>query len=76
MKSRNIRATIDDLTVQIVTRYKTIFSNDPQYREPEKVILKSSDDLILFGEDLIKDVLADQSQVENFYQHSIQLKFT
>ena len=47
-----------------MTRYKTIFSNDPQYREPEKIILKSSDDLILFGADLIKDVLADQCQVK------------
>ena len=52
------------MTVQIVTRYKTIFSNDSQYREPEKIILKSSDDLILFGEDLIKDVLSDQCQVK------------
>jgi len=56
--------TIDDLTAQIVTRYKTIFSSDPTYREPEKVILKSSDDLILFGQDLIKDVLSNMCQVQ------------
>ena len=59
----NINATIDTLSEQIVTRYKTIFSNDPTYREPEKVILKSSDDLILFGQDLIKDVLTNFCQV-------------
>ena len=54
----NINATIDDLIKQILTRYKAMFSNnDPTFREPEKVLLKSSDDLILFGEDLIKDVL-------------------
>lgn len=49
--------------MQILSRYKTIFSKDPAYREPTKVILKSSDDLILFGEDLIKDVLNDSAQV-------------
>jgi hypothetical protein len=38
-------------------------SNDPTFREPEKVMLKSSDDLILFGQDLIKDVLNDTCQV-------------
>ncbi len=62
--SRNINATIDDLTTQITTRYKAIFKNDPAFREPDNVILKSADDLILFGEDLIKDVLTDLCQVE------------
>lgn len=52
------------MTTQILTRYKTIFSNDSTFREPEKVILKSSDDLILFGEDLISDVLSDMCQVQ------------
>ncbi len=47
-----------------MTRYKTIFSSDPTYREPEKVILKSCDDLILFGQDLIKDVLSNMCQVQ------------
>lgn len=46
-----------------MSRYKTIFSNDASYREPTKCILKSSDDLILFGQDLIKDVLVDSCQV-------------
>ena len=59
----NINATIDVLTTQITTRYKAIFKNDPTFREPDNVILKSSDDLILFGEDLIKDVLSDMCQV-------------
>jgi hypothetical protein len=52
------------LTKQIVTRYKAISSNDPTFREPENVILKDSDDLILFGQDLIKDVLSDFCQVK------------
>lgn len=60
---RNINGSINDLIVQILSRYKTIFSKDPTYREPTKVILKSWDDLILFGEDLIKDVLTDSAQV-------------
>ncbi len=51
------------MTAQIVTRYKAIFKNDPTFREPESVMLKSSDDFILFGEDLIKDVLNDMCQV-------------
>lgn len=61
--------TIDELTKQIVTRYKAIFSNDPSYREPNKVILKSSDDLILFGQDLIKDVLSNLCQVKQTSYH-------
>ena len=62
--------TIDELTKQIVTRYKAIFSNDPSYREPNKVILKSSDDLILFGQDLIKDVLSNLCQVKQTSYHN------
>lgn len=58
-----IDATIYDLKNQILTRYKAIFSNDPLFREPEKCILKNSDDLILFDEDLIKDVLNNLCQV-------------
>jgi hypothetical protein len=58
-----VNATIDALSTQITTRYKAIFKNDPSFREPENVILKSADDLILFGEDLIKDVLTDMCQV-------------
>lgn len=50
--------------MQILNRYKILFSNDHNYREPDKVILKNSDDLILFGDDLIKDVLSDMSQVK------------
>lgn len=60
---RDINGKIDDLIVQILSRYKTIFSRDASYREPTKVLLKSSDDLILFGEDVIKDVLSDSAQV-------------
>lgn len=60
---RDINGKIDDLIVQILSRYKAIFSRDASYREPTKVLLKSSDDLILFGEDVIKDVLSDSAQV-------------
>lgn len=50
--------TVNDLTKQILSRYKAMFyQNDPTYREPEKVLLKSSDDMILFDQDYIKDVL-------------------
>ena len=59
----NVNVTIDELTSQIVSRYKVINSSEPSFREPDKVTLKSSDDLILFGKDLIKDVLNDQCQV-------------
>lgn len=59
----DINEKIDNLIVQILSRYKSIFSRDPSYREPTKVLLKSSEDLILFGEDLIKDVLTDSAQV-------------
>jgi hypothetical protein len=70
-KLSNINLTIDDLTKQIVTRYKAIFSNDPSYREPNKVILKSSDDLILFGQDLIKDVLTNLCQVKFIFNYIV-----
>ena len=63
MEIRNINGRINDLTVQILSRYNAIFSKDPAYREPTKVILKSSDDLILFDQDLIRDVLTDSAQV-------------
>ncbi len=63
MISSNINSTIEELTTQIVTRYKVIFCNEPTYREPKKVILKSADDLILFGKDSISDVLSNMSQV-------------
>ena len=52
------------MTEQILTRYKLINSNEESFREPDKVLLKSADDLILFGKDLIKDVLIDNSQVQ------------
>jgi hypothetical protein len=87
----NTNATIDDLTKQILTRYKAMFStNDPTFREPEKVLLKSSDDLILFGQDFIKDVLnvddpkcevhvlieslKDAPTLSGFFEQTCQLK--
>ena len=63
-KRSNVNSSIDELTAQIVTRYKVIFCNEPTYREPKKVILKSADDLILFGQDSISDVLSNMSQVD------------
>jgi hypothetical protein len=89
----NTSATIDDLTRQILTRYKAMFAtSDPTFREPEKVLLKSSDDLILFGQDLIKDVLnvddpkcevhvlieslKDAPTLSGFYEQTCQLKDT
>jgi hypothetical protein len=51
------------LSKQIVARYKYLFSNEAGFREPLKVLLKNNEEFILFGKDLIKDVLNDCCQV-------------
>jgi hypothetical protein len=57
---------IDDLIEQIISRYKLLFGEEQGFREPQKVILKNSDGDILFGRDLLNDVLGDITQVRKY----------
>lgn len=59
-----MNATIDDLSKQILVRYKCLFSHEMGFREPIKVLLKNDEGFILFGKDLIKDVLNNGCQVQ------------